>query len=42
MPEICGTGFQSVTALELVTEGFLVSAASIVTVFGEGSVAGAV
>jgi len=42
MPEIYGTGFQSVTALVLLTEGFLVSATSIVTVFGEGSVAGAV
>jgi hypothetical protein len=42
IPEICGTGFQSVTALELVTEVFLVSVTSIVTVFGVGRIAGAV
>jgi hypothetical protein len=38
---ISGIGFHSVTALELFTEAFAVSAASIVTVFGEGNVAGA-
>jgi hypothetical protein len=40
--EICGTGFQSVTTLELVTDWFDVSAASMVTVFAVGTVAGAV
>ena len=39
---ISGIGFHSVTALEPLTEAFAVSAASIVTAFGEGNVAGAV
>src|SRR5271154_4393405 len=40
--EICGMGFQSVTALEVFTEFFEDSSASMVTEFGEGKVAGAV
>jgi hypothetical protein len=39
---ICGIGFHSVTAIELLTEAIAVSAASMVTVFGEGNVVGAV
>jgi hypothetical protein len=40
--EICGMGFQSVTALEPVADFLVVSVASIVTVLGEGRVEGAV
>ena len=39
---ICATGFKSVTALMPETVGLAVMAASTVTVFGDGRVAGAV